>query len=87
MWIADLESVWMSNGAVGEVIATATAVAIASILVKLVGSSLTRPRKSAGACKGARCSSILLDDGSICIDHIRAKKFQSTTSSNISIFS
>jgi hypothetical protein len=49
MWIADLESVWMSNGAVGGVIATATAVAIASILVELVGSSLTRPRKSAGA--------------------------------------
>ena len=46
--IADVESVRISSGAEGGVMSTAVMMAMASILVELSGSSVTRPRKSMG---------------------------------------
>ena len=48
MWIAVLESVWISSGVEGGVMTIAAAMAIASILVELNSSYRTRPRKSMG---------------------------------------
>jgi hypothetical protein len=48
MLIADLESVWITNGTEGGVMTTAMMMAMASILVELIGSSVTRPQKLMG---------------------------------------
>jgi hypothetical protein len=45
IFIADWESVWITNGTEGGVMTTAVMMAMASILVELSGSSVTRPRK------------------------------------------